>query len=201
MQAEMDPSLLIGVAVFALVASITPGPNNLLLATSGLAFGFRRTMPLLLGIETGFLLLLLGVAAGLGAAFERLPWLHVLLKAAGVGYLLYLAWTLWRSSSAGGTALARPLGFLRGAAFQVVNPKGWMMTIGAVSAYTLGGDRYWPSVGVVLAAFVVLGFPSIVLWALFGSAFRTRLADPVQARRAGRIMAVLTASSCVLMLI
>ena len=197
----MDPSLMIGAAVFALVASITPGPNNVLLAASGLTFGFRRTLPLVLGIEVGFLLLLLAVAVGLGAIFERLPWLQLALRVVGVTYLLCLAWSLWRSSATGGATLDRPLGFAWGAMFQLVNPKGWMMTISAISAYTLAGSLYWSSVGMLVAAFFLMGLPSILLWALFGSALRTTLANPRQAQLAGRIMAVLTALSCVLIVI
>ena len=197
----MDLSLFLAAAVFALVASITPGPNNLMLAASGLTFGFRRTLPLLLGIETGFLLLLLGVALGLGAAFERVPMLHGVLKVLAAGYLLYLAWKLWRSSGAGNAALEKPLGFLRGAVFQLINPKAWMMTVGAASAYTLAGDQYWASVWMLFGLFLLLGFPSITLWAAFGAGLRARLSDPRRARLIGRSMAVLTAASCVLVLI
>lgn len=197
----MEAQLIIAAASFALVASITPGPNNLLLAASGLTFGMRRTLPLLLGIEFGFQLLLLCVALGLGVVFERVPMLHPVLKIAGAAYLLHLAWNLWRSSSAAGAVLAKPLGFLRGAAFQFVNPKAWMMTIGAVSAYTLGGNWYWTSVAMVVGVFFVMGVPSITLWAACGAAFRSALADPTRARLVGRAMAVLTALSCLLIFI
>ena len=120
---------------FAFASSITPGPNNVLLAASGLTFGFRRTLPLVLGIEVGFLLLLLAVAVGLGAIFERLPWLQLALRVVGVTYLLYLAWSLWRSSATGGATLDRPLGFAWGAMFQLVNPKAWMMAITMATAF------------------------------------------------------------------
>lgn len=192
----MDTKLLVASAVFALVASITPGPNNMLLAASGLTFGFRRTVPLLLGIEFGFLLLLLGVALGLGAVFERLPVLHIMLKALGTLYLLHLSWKLWRSSSTGTASIAQPLGFGRGAAFQVVNPKAWMMTAGGVSAYTVTGAEYWASVWSILAVFVAMGLPSITLWAAFGAGFRRALEDAPRARLIGRAMAILTALSC-----
>src|SRR5690606_10874042 len=132
---------------------------------------------------------------------ERLPWLQLALKVVGVTYLLHLAWSLWRSSASGGAALDRPLGFTWGAAFQLVNPKGWMMIISAVSAYTLAGNLYWPSVAMLVGAFFLMGLPSIMLWALFGSAFRTTLANPRHARLAGRIMAVLTALSCLMIVI
>lgn len=197
----METSVVIAAAVFALVSSITPGPNNLMLAASGLAYGFRRTLPLLAGVVAGFQALLLAVALGLGAVFERYPASHTLLRALGAAYLLHLAWKLWQASSAGTASLDKPLGFARGATFQAVNPKAWMMTVGAVSAYTLEGARYWLSVAVLAMLFLVIGSLAIACWAAFGAGFRTLLSDPRKARRVGRGMAVLTALSCVLVLI
>jgi len=197
----MDTSLILAAALFALVSSITPGPNNLMLAASGLTFGFRRTLPLWLGISVGFQCLLFGVALGLGRVFEAWPAMHVVLKGVGAAYLLYLAWRLWQSSAAGDSRLAEPLGFMRGALFQWVNPKAWMMTVGAASAYTLHGDDYWPSVAMLAGLFMLLGMPSTASWAAFGAAFRNLLAEPRWARRVGRGMAVLTALSCLLIVL
>lgn len=197
----MDAKWIVAANVFALVATVTPGPANLMLAASGLAFGFRRTLPTVLGFVGGLLLLLFAVAAGLGSLFEAVPFLHLALKVVGTGYLLVLAWMLWRSASSGTAAAAKPLGFLRGLAFQAVNPKGWMMTVSAVATYTLPGDGYWRSVGMLLAAFFVCGLPSVLLWTAFGGLFRDVLGDRRRAQLAGRAMAVLTALSCVLVLL
>lgn len=194
----MEPSLTIAAATFALVASITPGPNNLLLASSGLAFGFRRTIPLIFGIETGFIVLLLGVAAGLGALFDRFPAAHFYFRIAATAYLLHLAWKLWRAGNASAGALEKPVGFTRGALFQLLNPKAWMATVGAVGAYTLTGPAYWSSVGVVVLAFVLMGLPSIALWAAFGASFRSLMRRPRIYMWVQRGMAVATALSCVL---
>lgn len=197
----MDVRLLAASAAFALVSSITPGPNNLMLASSGLAFGFRRTLPLLLGVQAGFQCLLLAVAAGLGVVFQRHAQVQWVLKFVGAAYLLYLAHGLWRSSSTGSAAMDRPIGFFKAAAFQVLNPKAWMMCLSAVGAYTLAGTAYWSSVWRLVALFFVLGLPSITLWAVFGSAFRATFQNPETARRVGRALAVVTGASCLLVLL
>lgn len=197
----MDVRLLAASAAFALVSSITPGPNNLMLASSGLAFGFRRTLPLLLGVQAGFQCLLLAVAAGLGAVFQRHIEVQWALKCIGAGYLLYLAQALWRSGSTGAAALDRPIGFSQAAAFQVFNPKAWMMCVSAVGAYTLAGPGYWCSVWILVALFFVLGLPSITLWAVFGSGFRAAFQNRETARRVGRALAVVTGASCLLVLL
>lgn len=194
----IDLRLAAAATMFALVSVITPGPNNLMLAASGLNFGFRRTLPMMLGFQTGLLLLLLGVASGLGVVFRRLPWLHTALKIIGAIYLLYLAWKLWRSSAVGDRGMKAPLGFVQGLAFQFINPKGWMMTVGAVSAYSLPGGGYWPSIGLLLAAFTVMGVPSIALWTAFGGFFRATVGQSSSGRWLGRALAVLTALSCLL---
>lgn len=197
----MNTSLAAAAAVFALVATATPGPNNMMLAASGLTFGFRKTVPMMLGFLIGLLLLLLAVASGLGVVFERFPWLHSVLKVLGTAYLLYLSWKLWQASSVGSAAMNFPHGFFRSAAFQAINPKAWMMTVGAISAYTLPGQDFWPSVGWVVAAFAVMGGPSVTLWAAVGGLFRSSPGNPRRALWLGRAMAVLTAASCLLIVI
>ncbi|MGY4516254.1 LysE family translocator [Lysobacter sp. HA18] len=194
----MDSRVLAASIAFFVVSAITPGPNNLMLASSGLTFGFRRTLPLLCGIQIGFQALLIAVAAGAGLLFERYPHLQWLLKAAGAAYLLYLAYKLWRSSSGGAASMSRPIGFYKAAAFQVINPKAWMMTVSAVGAYTLPGGAYWPSVGNLVALFLVICMPLMSVWAVFGSTFRAAISDPATSRRVGRTLAVATGLSCVL---
>ena len=195
----MDISHVVAVASFALASSITPGPNNLMLATSGLRFGFRGTIPLMLGIEVGFLLLLLTVAMGLGSAFEQVPALHAVMKLLAIAYLMYLAWQLWQSTDTA-VGASRSAGFLRGAAFQVVNPKAWMMTVGAASAYTSVGVEYWPSVWTMVGLFTAAGMISTMVWTAFGAALRDK-STPRRLRHVSRGMALLTAGSGVLVLL
>lgn len=186
---------------FFAISALTPGPNNLMLASSGLTFGIRKTVPLLCGIQLGFQSLLIAVAAGAGVLFQRYPSAQWVLKTAGAAYLLYLAYRLWQSSSTGTAALQKPIGFYKAAAFQVVNPKAWMMTVSAIGAYTLPCGAYWPSVWSLVAQFLLICMPLMSIWAVFGSTFRAALNEPVTARRVGKTLSVITGLSCVLVFI
>ncbi|MGI6855854.1 LysE family translocator [Mesorhizobium sp. 1B3] len=177
----MQPDMFFALLVYALVTSITPGPNNLMLLASGVNFGFRRTMPHMLGIGAGFLLLLLAVGFGLGALLAAFPALHLTLKIAGGAYLLYLAWRIAMSRSLGDKkgADARPMTFGEAAAFQWVNPKAWMIAITGMAVYT---DPRAPLVSMLIVAlgFAAVNLPSVSTWAAFGSALRGFLADPTR---------------------
>ena len=177
----MSTDLLLALVVFAFVTSITPGPNNFMLLASGVNFGFRRTIPHMLGIGGGFLSLLLGVGFGLGALLTAYPSLHLALKLAGGAYLLYLAWriAMSRSLSEKDGKAARPMTFLEAAAFQWVNPKAWVMAVTAMAVYSEPAAPFL-SVLVVALAFALVNLPSVSTWAGFGMALRGFLADPVR---------------------
>ncbi len=177
----MTNDLLLALIVFAFVTSITPGPNNFMLLASGVNFGFRRTIPHMLGIGGGFLSLLLGVGFGLGALLTAYPSLHLALKLAGGAYLLYLAWriAMSRSLSEKDGKAARPMTFLEAAAFQWVNPKAWVMAVTAMAVYADPAAPFL-SVLVVALAFALVNLPSVSTWAGFGMALRGFLADPVR---------------------
>lgn len=167
------PSNLPAFLVFALVAGFTPGPNNLMLATSGVNFGLRRTMPHVLGVVAGFPVLFAAVGAGLGGLFERFAWLHVVLAIAGSMYLLWLAWKIAFSAVVtNGANTSRPLTFWQAAAFQWVNPKGWMMVITAISVYTEAGDDYLRQLAVMTAISLLITIGSTSTWAVFGVGIR-----------------------------
>jgi len=171
--------IFLALIVFAFVTSITPGPNNLMLLASGVNFGFRRTIPHMLGIGGGFLSLLLGVGFGLGALLAAWPALHTALKLAGGAYLIYLAWriAMSRALSDGRAAEARPMTFLEAAAFQWVNPKAWVMAVTAMAVYTDPASQS-PSVLIVAVAFALVNLPSVSTWAGFGTALRGFLSEP-----------------------
>lgn len=164
--------------VYAFVTSVTPGPNNMMLMASGVNFGFLRTIPHMLGISLGFFVLLLAVGFGLGALLTAFPAAQTALKIASVVYMVWLAWKVASSRSIGeGAASSQPLTFLQAAAFQWVNPKAWAMALVAMGAYT---NLEHPVLSVVLvgAAFALVNFPSVSVWAGFGVALRGFLADP-----------------------
>ncbi|HEX7029600.1 MAG TPA: LysE family translocator [Gammaproteobacteria bacterium] len=167
------PSNLPAFLVFALVAGFTPGPNNLMLATSGVNFGLRRTVPHLLGVVAGFPVLFAAAGLGLGGLFQRFPWLHVGLTIAGSAYLLWLAWKIaFAPAVKNGANRARPLTFWQAAAFQWVNPKGWMMVITAISVYTEAGDGYLRQLAVMTAVALLVTLGSTSTWAAFGVGIR-----------------------------
>ncbi|RXV68589.1 LysE family translocator [Burkholderia stabilis] len=182
--------------LFALVTSITPGPNNTMLLASGVNFGFRRTMPHLFGISIGVAILMLSVGFGLGEAFKRMPVLYTILEAASVAYLLYLAWRIGTSGEVKAHgAKPRPMTFIEAAAFQWVNPKAWMMVLTAATTVRLSAD-YGMNAAWMAVVFILIGFPCICLWAAFGLGLRRVLSN----RRALRIFNVTMAVLLILSL-
>jgi threonine/homoserine/homoserine lactone efflux protein len=184
--------LLLAFALFAFVTSVTPGPNNMMLLASGVNFGFNRTIPHILGISCGFFSLVLAVGLGLGAAFKTYPLLYTLLRYAGAAYLLYLAWKIATSGPASDASVpeGKPQTFMQAAAFQWVNPKAWVMAVGAISTYTpLQG--YFTNVIVVSAVFALINAPSVCIWVGFGSLLRNALRDPFRLRIFNGVMAAL----------
>ncbi|MEO0329177.1 MAG: LysE family translocator [Pseudomonadota bacterium] len=180
---------------FCFVSSVTPGPNNIMLLTSGVNFGFRKTIPHMFGIAFGFGILLAAVGFGLKEAFESFPLLQTVIKIAGGAYLLYLAWKIANSGPVeAGTGSGKPMTFLAAALFQWVNPKAWVMAITAMTVYT-GQPDFVTSVWIVVFAFVVVNFPSVSIWCAFGVGLRQWLSDPKYLRIFNYSMALLLVAS------
>ena len=177
---------------YALVATCTPGPNNLMVLTSGANFGVARTLPHILGISLGFPVLILAVGFGLGFVFDAYPIVHVILKYVSLVYLLWLAWQIVRSERPEEKQThAHPLTFLQAAAFQWVNPKAWAMIFGAMALFTTEGGNKPLQVGIIAVLFGVLCLPNGIVWALFGRAIAGFLADDRQRFWFNVVMAVL----------
>lgn len=181
----LTAELFAALVAFAFVSSITPGPNNLMLMTSGTNFGFVRTIPHMLGVSIGFTLMIVLVGAGLAKVFEAYPLAHQILKYASCAYLLWLAWKIATSAPPGAKEgeppKTRPMTFVQAALFQWVNPKAWTMALTAVSAYTLPADPIM-SLLVVAAVFGAINLPSVGSWTLLGTQLRRFLNDPVRLR-------------------
>jgi threonine/homoserine/homoserine lactone efflux protein len=183
---------------FALAMSITPGPNNTMLLASGVNFGFRRTLPHMIGITFGCMVMMVAIGLGLGQLFERVPTLYAALEAASVAYLLYLAWKIAMSRTFSiGTSDQRPMTFLQAAAFQWVNPKAWMMTVTGVTAFRLSEDLLTNSI-VLALAFAVVNLPSISIWAAFGVGMRRLLSSKIAMRAFNWTMAALLVASVIM---
>jgi threonine/homoserine/homoserine lactone efflux protein len=163
---DILPSLL----AFSLAMALTPGPNNVMVTASAATFGFRRTVPHMLGITVGFPAMTVAVGLGLGTVFTTYPVIHVVLKWVGAAYLCWLAWLVATASRPeAGEAGAGPFGFWRAALFQWVNPKAWLTVFGALATYTTVEAPMGPQVAFITAVFVVLTFPCLSVWALFGT--------------------------------
>ncbi len=173
----MTYDILLALIAFAFVSSITPGPNNLMLMASGANFGFRRTVPHMLGIGLGFTFMVLLVGAGLVQVFNRFPVSYTLLKIASVLYLLYLAWKIAHAAPAQrGAASGRPMTFLQAAAFQWVNPKAWAMALTATTAYTPGHTI--TAIVIVALVFGAVNLPSVSVWTVLGQQMARILTNP-----------------------
>ena len=174
---------LAALTLFALASSITPGPNNLMLLSSGTRFGFRRTIPHMLGVTLGFGLMIGLIGLGLARLFTIFPVLQLGLKVISVAYLLILAWKIATSAppTAEQAGRGKPLTFLQAAAFQWVNPKGWTLGITAMSAYL---PPVGPLLGPLLGAMVAMAVtaPSVALWTAIGMHLRRFLDQPAKLR-------------------
>ncbi len=193
----MRQDVLYALILFCFVASVTPGPNNIMLMTSGVNFGFRRTLPHLVGVVLGFATMVALIGLGLDAIFARFPQLMPVMRWAGAAYLIGLAWQIANSGPMHeGAVRGRPLGFFGAAAFQWINPKGWVIAISALTAYSVT-DNYMISVIAVALTYLAIGFPSSGAWVVFGSAMRKALHDPRVARPFNLTMAALLVASIV----
>lgn len=172
---------LLPMMLYCFVMSITPGPNNLMLTASGANFGYRLTLPQVLGCVMGNVALTLVACNGLGQVFVTYPSAQAALRSVGALYLVWLAWKLARSRL-GDARAPRPLTFLEGVMFQATNPKSWIRAITLASVFMPAGAN--PAIaGLAISAIgAVVGFPCISAWALFGVAMRGVLADPRKQR-------------------
>ncbi len=190
----MTYDLLLALLGFAFVTSVTPGPNNMMLLTSGVNFGFRPTLPHMLGISLGHALMVFLVGVGLSGVFVAFPQAMLALKILSVAYMLRLAWKIAHAGAPKpGQAGGAPFTFWQAAAFQWVNPKAWAMALGAVANYTGGSGL--AAVAVVALVFAGVNLPSVALWAAAGEGLRGWLAVPARLRAFNWTMAGLLVAS------
>ncbi len=185
--------------VFSLVMGFTPGPNNVMLASSGATHGVRRTLPHLSGVTLGFPVMILLVGLGLATILLASSRLQLGMKIVSCAYLLWLAFQIARSSSVAGRAGgSKPLSFLQAAAFQWVNPKAWLIAVGAISAYTAGqGAKLYLQVAIIAAMSIAVTFLSTLTWTAFGAAIGRWLRAPLARRLFNLFMAALLVGSVV----
>uniref|UniRef100_B8DPA5 Lysine exporter protein (LYSE/YGGA) n=1 Tax=Nitratidesulfovibrio vulgaris (strain DSM 19637 / Miyazaki F) TaxID=883 RepID=B8DPA5_NITV9 len=211
----MEFATLAAMSTYAIAMSVTPGPNNTMVMSSGLTFGFWRTMPHLMGISLGFPLMIISVGLGMDRIFAAVPQLHDWLRWVGSAYLLWLSWRIATAApptpgeAAKGRNAARPMTFIEGALFQWVNPKAWLAAVAGVTTYVsghggsesplaanvLGLHGVSPELLALTAVFAVMAFPSVAIWCAGGTALRGLLHSPVAVRWCNVVMGALLAIS------
>jgi len=201
----MENNLLFALTLFAFVMSVTPGPNNIMLLSSGAQFGYKRTLPHIAGILIGVALLLTTVLLGFGAIFQFYPALYQVLQVIGCIYLLWLSWkiaTAPTDSSLTNAAnnSAQPMSIISAVTFQFVNPKAWAMGIGSVTTFTIAGEQYLTSGLWIISCFAVMGFIAISLWAGLGVAISRYLTSRNRKKYFNYVMGLLTAATVFLII-
>ena len=192
----MSPELLAALVAFAFVTVITPGPNNLMLMASGANFGFRRTVPHMLGVGLGFPAMVLLVGLGVMQLFDLWPPSHVVLKVLSVLYLLWLAWKIANAAPPEERlGEGRPLSFLQAAAFQWVNPKAWSMALSAITLYA--GGRDLPAVLWVVGVYMAVSVISTTSWTMLGRQMRRLINSAARLRFFNRTMSVLLVATLI----
>ncbi len=184
-------STIIPLLTFAFVTSSTPGPNNVMLMSSGMNFGFKLSIPHIVGVAIGFPIMILLVGLGLMQLFELVDNSFAVLKLLSVGYLVYLAWRIANTKTlSSGSTSTQPLTVMQAALFQWVNPKAWAMALTAISVYTPPSKPLY-SVLLVAIAFVISGTFSTCLWTLMGQQLKRFLNDPLKLRAVNICLAIL----------
>lgn len=190
----MTQDILAALLLFAFVSSITPGPNNLMLMASGANFGFRRSIPHMLGIGFGFVFMIFLLGNGLIRLFDLFPPAYQILKVVSVVYLLWLAWKIANAGAPKpGKDGGRPLTFLQAALFQWVNPKAWTMATTAITIYA--PDRTVWAIAIVAGAFAAVNLPSISTWTVMGQQVSRILSNPTRLKAFNWAMAGLLVAS------
>jgi threonine/homoserine/homoserine lactone efflux protein len=192
----MTLSLLISVAVFSFVTSVSPGPNNTFLLSSGANFGLRKSVPYLNGIMVGLAAMMIALGAGLGVIFTTLPAVYQVLKWAGFAYIVWLAYLIVKSTSKSDTAEAKYIGFAKSTTFQFVNPKAWVVVGSFMATFVPVGSGLGATVFICLV-FLVFTYPGALLWAVAGQVLKDWLSQPSRRRVFNILSAILLVLSMV----
>jgi len=189
-------STLVGIAVFGFVTSVTPGPNNTYLLTSGMNFGVRKSLAYVNGIMAGLIIMFTAMYLGVGTLFKTYPLIQEVLKYAGFAYILYMAYSIISSSFVHKHEQIERAGFFRATVFQLVNPKAWIVLISMVATY-VGDETDLTKVSLTLAVFLIATYPGAVIWAAFGEIMAGWLSKPTYRRIFNISAAILLVASMV----
>jgi len=198
MQEIYTIAMLISITSFTLAGVLTPGPNNIMLLSSGLTFGYKNTIPHILGIILGFTLMVVCVGLGIGALFEMYPFIFSILKYLGISYLFWMAWHIASSKggiSTKGSSKDKPFTFLQAAIFQWVNPKAWVMAITSTATFTTSAEHAFVQVLIIAFIFLLSGVISCNTWTLGGVYIKKLIKNELHVRVFNITMAILIVAS------
>jgi len=191
-------AMIMSIATFTLSTVITPGPNNIMLLSSGLTFGYKRTIPHMLGIMIGFPFMVLLVGLGLGFIFEKFPIIFSILKIIGIIYLFWMAFKIANNKSSFNVKKgkeSKPFTFLQSAAFQWVNPKAWIMAITAISVFVTSKDDNLIQILIIAFIYMISGVISTNTWTAGGVVLKRFLKSEHSVRIFNITMAILLIAS------
>ena len=192
----MTWGLLVSVAVFSFVTSVTPGPNNTFLLSSGANFGLRKSLPYLNGIMVGLAGMMVALGAGLGVIFTTLPLVYQVLKWVGFAYIVWLAFLIVKSTSKSETSEAQYIGFVKATTFQFVSPKAWVVIASFMATSVPVGSGLGVTAFICLV-FLVFTYPGALIWALAGQVLKEWLSKPARRRVFNIVAAILLVLSMV----
>ncbi len=186
---------LIPIFLFSVVMTITPGPNNIMILSSGLNFGIRRSIPHLFGIAVGFPVMLVAVGLGLDSVIAKFPYMHNVIKTLGIAYLLYLAYKMFITKKQKQVEQqSKPLSFVQAVLFQWVNPKAWVMIFSGIGVFTSGADIQTTTLVLALSFFIAI-FPCNGSWLFLGFQMKKIIKTDLHYKIFNRTMAVILLAS------
>ena len=172
----MPVELILAVATFGFITSVTPGPNNTILFATGVNYGVKKALPFLFGIMLGLSVILTAIGLGLGIVFVALPAVYQVLKYLGFAYIIFLAYSIIRSGYKPIEANSKLFGLFEATFFQFVNPKVWVVMPSFMASFIPIGASLWQTIGLVLV-FLIVTFPGALAWAVFGGLLKNFMAD------------------------
>ena len=195
--------LTVALITFYFVMFVTPGPNNIMLTTSGIKYGFKKTIPHILGIPLGHFFQIFLVSLGLVTLFQTYPFIQEVLKVVGCLYLFFLAYKMFGALSVkkNTTETGRPLKFYEASLFQILNPKAWVVAITAVSVFFPKDEYFVTGIFYLASVAPIVCLPSISIWALFGSGIRAFVSNNRVKQIIEMIMAFLLLATGIMILI
>ena len=197
MQEIYSLTMILSITSFTLAGVMTPGPNNIMLLSSGLTYGYRKTLPHMVGVALGFTIMVVCVGLGIGAVFELFPMLFTALKFVGISYLFWMAWKIASSKGELKTSSkkSKPFTFLQAASFQWVNPKAWIMAITSTVSFITDPENAFLQVLIIAFIYLLSGVISTNTWTLGGVYLKKLIKNELHVRVFNIIMAILIVAS------